>query len=240
MAFTKDRAPDPTALSEMLREGTSINHREAERRPFMRVFFKGETPRDAYAEWMVRQSFIYDALEQTAEVLASHPVAGVMHTPVLHRSEAIARDLAVLLGDDWRANAKPSPVTEEYVERIRWCAEEAPHRWISHQWLRYLGNVGGQEVLRRLAVKINGFDPDGAGMDFFRYDLETGPFFRDYHQRLNSIELSSEEKTEVADEGNRGFLLNIALTDELAADFGIQPPEGDPDQEYQALNTKPH
>lgn len=238
MAFTKDRA-ETGSLSELLREGTSVNHREAERRPFMRVFFKGETPRAAYAEWMIRQFFIYEALEQTGEALADHPVVGVMHSPGLYRTAALDRDLRVLAGEDWRAGAKPSPVTDEYVERIRWSAEDFPPGWVAHQWLRSLGNIGGQEILRRLAVKINGFDPNGPGMDFFRYDVgEVGPFFRDFHQRMNAMALDDQTKQRVVEEGDRGFRLNMALTDELAADFGIQAPDGDPDAEYNALNPK--
>lgn len=239
MAFAKDRAEQGT-LSELLREGTSVNHREAERRPFMRVFFKGETPRDAYAEWMMRQSFIYDALERTGEALADHPVVGIMHTPALYRTAALDRDLHVLVGEDWRARAKPSLVTEEYVERIEWCAREFAPGWVAHQWLRYLGNVGGQEILRRLAVKINGFDPDGPGMDFFRYDSlgDVKAFFGDFHRRMNAMDLDDETKRRVVEEGDLGFKLNMALTDELADDFGIVAPDGDPDAEYNALNPK--
>lgn len=239
MAFAKDRASDAAALSELLREGTSKNHREAERRPFMRVFFKGETPRDAYAEWMVRQWFIYAALEDVGRALATHPVVGVMHTPVLERAESLDRDLAVLVGSDWRDGAKPSPVTEEYVERIRWCGAEFPEGWVAHAWLRYLGNVGGQEILRRLAVKVNGFDPDGPGMDFFRYDLpDVRAFFGDFHERMNSMTLDDDTKQRVVDEGDLGFRLNMSLTDELAADFSIEAPDGDPDAEYEALKAK--
>jgi heme oxygenase len=239
MAFTKQRAEQGT-LSELLREGTSVNHREAERRPFMRVFFKGETPPEAYAEWMMRQWFIYDVLERTGEQLATHPVVGVMHTPALYRTAALARDLEVLVGAGWRANATPSPVTQSYVERIAWCANEFPPGWVAHQWLRYLGNVGGQEILRRLAVKINGFDPDGPGMDFFRYDAlgEARAFFGDFHARMNSMPLDADTVRRVVAEGDLGFRLNMELTDELATDFGIVAPDGDPDAEYNALNPK--
>ena len=239
MAFPRERADDGTALSELLREGTSINHREAERRPFMRVFFKGETPREAYAEWMSRQWFIYAALEDVGLALADHPVVGVMHTPALARAEALDRDLRILRGDAWRDRAKPSPVTEEYIERIRWCGDAFPEGWVAHAWLRYLGNVGGQEILRRLAVKINGFDPDGPGMDFFRYDVgEVRAFFGDFHGRMNSMPVDDDAKRRIVEEGDLAFRMNMSLTDELAADFGIAAPDGDPDAEYEALKAK--
>lgn len=238
-------APDD-ALSTMLREGTSVNHREAERRPFMRVFFKGETPRDAYVEWMARQWFVYDALEDVAEKLRGDEVVGRMYTPALLRRDRLAADLEVLIGSDWREQISPSPVTERYVERIRWCGDEFRPGWVAHQWLRYLGNVGGQQVLRRLGTKVLGLDGSGIdvvdtrgdGLDFFRYDVgEVGPFFADYHQRLNSMPLDLETKQQVVDEGDAAFQLNMDLTDELANDFGIEAPEGDPDQEYEALNA---
>ena len=226
-----EKGGDPgDRLSSLLRESTSKNHHDAERRPFMRRFFRYELPRDAYIEWLSRQWFVYDALETATEQLASHPVVGVMRSPELFRRSGLERDLAYFRGAGWRSHIEASPVTEKYADRIRWTADEDPHRWVAHQWLRYLGMLGGNEILRKICVKTFGMVEEGPGdgMDFYRFpDIPVaGPFFGGFHARMDAMSLDDAQKVEVAEEGNIGFLLNMELTDELAREFDIAAPDG--------------
>lgn len=229
-------------LSSLLREGTSQNHHDAERRPFMRTFFRYELPRDAYVEWISRQWYVYDALETATDELADHPVVGVMRSPQLFRRPGLEADLAFFLGEGWHDRITASPVAEKYAERIRWAAAEEPHRWVAHQWLRYLGMLGGQEILRKICVKSFGLTDEGAGdgMDFYRFPAipVAGPFFADFHSRMDGMALDAQQKAEVAEEGNVGFELNMELTDELARDFDIEAPAGPEDAEINALKSE--
>lgn len=234
---------DDQALAVLLREGTSVNHREAERRPFMRVFFKGELPRDAYVAWLQRQWFVYKALEDAQRDLADHPVVGAMVDERLFRVERLEADLDVL-DPEWRSTLEQTPATKAYADRIAWAASEFPEGFVAHVWLRYMGNIGGAHILRRLIASSCGLDSDEVGtpgLSFADYsDLgEVGPFFGSFHGRMNAMPLDAETKARVVEEGDLGFRLNMALTDELGADFGIEAPEGDPDAEYEAL-TKDH
>jgi heme oxygenase len=239
MATHPKPAGGADALSTMMREGTSVNHREAERRPFMRVFFKGQLPREPYVAWIGRQWFVYEAIEQAAEQLRDDPIVGVMHTPEIRRQDRLGEDLKFFLGPDWRDRIAPSPATEKYVERIQWCRDEFPAGWVAHQWLRYMGNIGGQEILRRLVTKSQELTDD-RGLAFYQWpDIgEVSPFFGRFHARMDSMDLDLSMKQRVVEEADQAFLLNMMLTDELAADFGIEAPDGDPDQEYEALTTE--
>jgi heme oxygenase len=64
------------------------------------------------------------------------------------------------------------------------------------------------------------------GMDFFRYPDVADPraYLAEYHARMNSMPLDADARMRVVEEGVRAFELNIDLTDELAADFGITGP----------------
>ncbi len=230
------------ALSTLLREGTSHNHREAERRPFMRVFFKGELPREAYVGWISRQWHVYAALESALQSAADDAVIGGIVPAELHRRERLEQDLAFLAGSDWNPDDHLSPATKTYVDRIEWAAAEFAPGVIAHAWLRYLGNVGGQQVLKRLVNSSIGTDgrdgpDDPRGIAFTDYSAlgEVGPFFRGFHGRMDAMPLDDAQKQRVVQEGDLGFRLNMQLTDELAEDFRIEAPEGDPDQEYEAL-----
>ena len=226
------------SLPAMLREGTSTLHRAAERTPFQRVFFRAELPREAYSEWMSRLWFIYDALETAAEQLRDHPIVGAMYSPQLHRREGLEHDLTFYVGSDWRGRIAPSPVTTAYVERINWARDEWPPGVVAHQWLRYLGSLGGQEVLRGLVNRAYGVTGEGWAFYEFPQIDDVGAFFRDYHARMDALPLTEDDKLRMVDEGNRAFQLNIDLTDELAADFAIEAPPGPESAEIEQLEAQ--
>ena len=203
-------------LNAMLMAGTGKIHREAERVPFMVAFFKGELSRAQYAEYLSRLLPVYAALEETAAALADDPALGTLYAPELFRSEGLRADIAVFApGSDL---AQETPASKAYAERIREVA--GTPGWIAHQWLRYLGYVMGQELLRNLTRKSFGDDATLAFYDFPEIGVPI-EYLRGYHGKMNAIPLTPEQKMEVVDEGYRAFQLNIGLTEELAADFGI-------------------
>lgn len=219
-------------LGTAIRQGTSVLHREAERRPFMRTFFRRELPRDAYAEWLRRLSFVYASLEDVTQELRDDPVVGRMFSPELHRCPAMASDLTFYLGDGWETQP-PSPVARDYAARVRECRGPL---FVPHQWLRYLGMLSGGAILRDLVGRM--YDDVGAeGLDFYDFPNVEDPvaYLRAYHERMDSMHLDEATIGSLVDEANRAFTFNIDLTDELARDFGIETPDGDPDADYEAL-----
>ena len=216
-----EKLTDPTALSHKILERTDKIHREAERRPWMVAFFKGQISREAYGEWIRRQWVVYSALEEVDEKLKDDPRVGRMYSRELHRRESLEKDLAFWLGPEWRDSASDSVAAKAYAERIREVGQEFPPSYVAHQWLRYLGNVLGQGMLRGLVQKPYG--EGESGLDFYRFPKIDDPkaYLGAYHARMNSIPLDDAEKERVADEGIEAFNLNIALSDELASDFGI-------------------
>lgn len=214
------------ALSTRLRSETAEVHRAAEQRPFMLAFFNGELDRAAYVDWLRRQRHVYGVLEQALTALPEGDPASRVVPAVLHRAARIEADLDDLTGCDWRADDHATPATAAYVERIEQAAD-APPRLLAHAWLRYLGNVGGRDVLRRLTAEAIGVDPTTAGdtglrvTDYSALGDEVGPFFREFHAALDALPLTAAEQDDVVTEARIGFSHNIALTDELAADHGL-------------------
>lgn len=216
-----EKLKDPSSLSHKLLERSDKIHREAERRPFMVAFFKGQLPKEAYWEWLARQWFVYSALEEVDEQLKDDPAVGRMYSPELHRRESLERDLAFWIGDDWKSGVSETPATKAYAERIREVGKDFPPAFVAHQWLRYLGNVLGQDMLKRLVANPYGVTDEGLAFYEFPEVEDPKTYLGAYHARMNSIPLDDKEKDRVADEGMKAFELNIGLTDELAADFGI-------------------
>jgi heme oxygenase len=223
-----DDAAQP--LNKLLFGGSSVIHRQAERRPFMVVFFKAQLPKTAYGEYLGRLSYIYAALEDADEALREDPVVGRMFSPELHRRDAIEADMEFLGGPDWRSGVSYSPATKSYVERIQTVTGEFPPGFVAHQWLRYLGNVLAQPVLQRIMKRAYGFDEQGT--EFCRYPkvADARAYLGEYHARMNSMPLDDAAKQKVVDEANRAWQLQIDFTDELAADFGITATEEEAEQ----------
>jgi len=215
---------EPDSLSTRLRSGTSEIHKEAEGRPFMRAFFAGELPRAAYISWLARQWHVYRAVEAgLRELPPSRPERAVV--PVaLYRAERIWADLDHLTTGRWRNDGHLTPATVAYVDRIE-SNRDFPPGLIAHAWLRYMGNVGGRDVLRRLAIASLGSD-DERGLTHTDYSAvgEIRPFFARFHAILDDLPLTDAEQDRAVDEANAGFHLNIALTDELADDCAGEHP----------------
>lgn len=76
---------------------------------------------------------------------------------------------------------------------------------------------------RLIAGSIGAADGDERGLAFTDYSAagEIRPFFADFHAKLDALPLSDTHKARAAGEADAGFRLNIALTDEIAADYSI-------------------
>lgn len=213
----------PDALSIMLRSATAPVHAEAERQPFMQAFFAASLPRDAYVAWLARQWHIYWALESGLEALPAGSAESGLVATELYRSSRIEVDLDHLTDATWRNINHLSPATRAYVERIESTSSFAAGL-IVHAWLRYMGNVGGRDVLRRLAAASIGADEsDDRGLSFTDFSAvgDIRPFFASFHAKLDTLPLSADDKARSVAEADAGFRHNIALTEELARDYGI-------------------
>jgi heme oxygenase len=203
-------------------------HREAEQRPFMQAFFAGALPRPAYVAWLARQWHLYRTLERALDSLPpGSPEHGVVPA-VLHRTARIEADLDHLTGRSWREQDHLTPATRSYVERIESVAGFGAGV-VAHAWLRYMGNVGGREVLRRLvAATVGALDGDDRGLSFTDYSAvgEVRPFFATFHARLDALPLDADAKARAVAEADAAFRHNIAFTDELARAFDIAAPVG--------------
>jgi heme oxygenase len=212
---------DEGPLNGMLMGGTAVIHREAERVPFMVAFFKGELPKEAYAAYLGRLHGVYEALERSAASLKDHPVLGRFYTPELSRLSKLEEDLAYWVGPDWRQQITPTPASKAYADRVIEVAETTSSSFVAHHWLRYLGYVLGQDLLRKLVRKSYGVESEGMAFYDFPDIDDPKAYLLAYHEKMNSMPLSLDDKRAVIEEGYIAFKLQKELTEELAADFGV-------------------
>ncbi|WP_159848750.1 biliverdin-producing heme oxygenase [Nocardia sp. CY41] len=208
-------------FSTQIRSATAQQHAEAENSRFMSEMLGGSLGVDSYHRYTGQLWFIYRALEQRWGTLSGDPVAGPFIRPELARTAELERDLAHLLGPDWRAGLEPLPATAAYAERIDECARDWPAGYIAHHYTRYLGDLSGGQVIRGTAEKLWNLPHRGDGVRFYVFDGVGNPaaFKREYRGLLDRLPLDDLERRRVLDEGKRAFAMNTAVFEELAEEF---------------------
>ncbi|MBF6300218.1 biliverdin-producing heme oxygenase [Nocardia amamiensis] len=208
-------------FSTQIRTATADQHAEAENSRFMSDMLGGALGVDSYHRYTGQLWFVYRALERRWDTLAGDPTAGPFIRPELARTAELERDLAHLIGPDWRTGLEPLPATAAYAERIDECARDWPAGYIAHHYTRYLGDLSGGQVIRGTAEKLWNLPHRGDGVRFYVFDGVANPaaFKREYRGLLDRLSLDDLERRRVLDEGKRAFAMNTAMFQELAEEF---------------------
>lgn len=201
------------SLSTQLREGTQQSHRAAESTPFIQAFFAARITPDTYRELLTRLYQVYATLEQHC---ATQPPLSQLHSLALSRTAALECDLHYYYGADWRNYVSPTPATQRYVERLKTLASDWPLGLVAHHYTRYLGDLSGGQILKRIAIKAFKLTA-GQGVAFYEFpDIPNADQFKaDYRARLDALPLPDTLALKVVDEANTAFELNRQVFAEL-------------------------
>ncbi|MCX4801934.1 heme oxygenase (biliverdin-producing) [Streptomyces sp. NPDC058682] len=211
------------AFSTVIRVASHEQHTEAETSTFMSDLLGGRLGVEAYTRYTEQLWFVYRALEDAAESLKDDPVAGPFIQPELMRVAEIERDLAHLVGPDWRESVVALPATRAYADRVAHCAAQWPGGYVAHHYTRYLGDLSGGQIIRDKAERTWGFERKGDGVRFYVFADISNPaaFKRTYRELLDAIAADDLEKQRIIDECKRAFDFNGAVFRELGEEFPL-------------------
>ncbi len=203
-------------LSEELRARTAEAHGAAERSEFVSRFVRGRLDLPLHARHMLALHAVYAALEEALERRRDDPRLRAFSLPQLWRRLPIERDLEFLRGPAWRTE-RPVPAATAYAERLREIDAAEPIRLVAHSYVRYLGDLSGGQVLRRLAAEQ--LDLDGDGLRFYEFPAipDLPAFKAEFRRRLDALELTNGEREAVVEEACTAFSLNGAIFEQLVA-----------------------
>ncbi|HXW97082.1 MAG TPA: biliverdin-producing heme oxygenase [Gemmatimonadales bacterium] len=202
-------------LSTRLRRETKEAHSRAERSGIMRALLARRMERSAYIALLANLLPVYTALEAGLRRHQGHPAVRPIHHEALFRVPALTQDLATLAGPDWSGSVGTVPPAIEYAERIE-AAEAAPWLLVAHSYTRYLGDLSGGQILKRLIQEQLG--PEGARATAF-YEFPGIPdpteFKEGYRAALDALPLAEAQQDEIVAEALRAFDLNARLFEAL-------------------------
>ncbi|XP_075141625.1 heme oxygenase 2 isoform X1 [Leptodactylus fuscus] len=215
---TETQPLSPTDLSELLKEGTKQSHEKAENTKFVKEFLKGRIKRELFKLATGALYYTYSALEEELDRNKDNPAIAPLYFPQeLHRAESLKKDVAYFYGEDWEDTIHCSEATQAYVDRIRHLGRHKPELLVAHAYTRYMGDLSGGQVLKKVAQRALHLPSTGEGIQFYLFDNVTNAqqFKQLYRARLNTLELDEEAKKSMVEEANRAFQFNMQVFEEL-------------------------
>ncbi len=204
------------SLATRLRQDTRPYHTNAERSGVMRRLLTKVLDRPTYVALLRNLVPVYAALEAELSRRMSDPLVAPFYHPGLARSAALEADIATLSNGE--PAGPPTAAALAYAARIHAAAAEDPALLIAHSYVRYLGDLSGGQILKRMVAEMYPVD-GGSGTAFYDFPALPAPedFKNGYRAALDNIELTEEGKNRVVAEAIAAFEANTALFQALEA-----------------------
>ncbi|RVW04157.1 biliverdin-producing heme oxygenase [Rhodococcus xishaensis] len=210
---------DSAGFAARIKTETDAAHRATEQSRFVGDLLAGKLLEEGYTALLAQTYLVYEALERAGESHADDALAAPFIAPELIRLPSLAADLEFLLGSRWREQVVAKPATERYIRRLEEVAFTSPADFVAHHYLRYLGDLSGGQIIRRMLERAYGYEVDG--VRFYIFDQITKPkvFKDEYRAKLDRAPLTAEAQTRFIAEVNLAYGLNGALFADLEADI---------------------
>ena len=203
-------------LATMLREGTKKSHTMAENVGFVKCFLKGVVEKNSYRTLVANLYFVYTAMEEEMEKLRHHDIVSKIYFPQLHRKHSLEKDLYFYYGMNWRNEVAPSEAAQAYVARIREVAHNQPELLVAHSYTRYLGDLSGGQILKKIAQRAMNLGENG-GTAFYEFETisDEKAFKNKYRQALDELPIDQATAESIVEEANAAFGMNMKMFMEL-------------------------
>lgn len=212
------RTGDESRLRAALRLQTQALHAQVERSGVMQALLRGRLDRTAYSALLRNLHAVYGPLEAALARHAAHPRLAPLALPGLAREQALADDLAVLHGACWQGELAVHAAAQAYARRLRELDATAPGLLLAHAYVRYLGDLSGGQILRRIVAGQLGIE--GAdGVHFYDFGNPDGAsaLARRFRAGLDAVPIDDAGIAEQVAEAQWSFTLHGRLFEEIQA-----------------------
>lgn len=210
----------PTGLADALRDRTHSLHVEAERSGFVREILQGRASQRGYA-LLLRN--LLPAYRQLERGLARHrltPGVRAVAQPAVYRTRALEADLQGLGGRAWSQALPLLPAGDRYARRVAAAANGDGSRLIAHAYVRYLADLNGGQVLKRMLARSLDLEPCTLAFHDFPLIDDLQRFKVDYRQAFDRAALEIVDIEAVVDEAAVAFRLNIEVSEAILEAIG--------------------
>lgn len=202
-------------LAVQLREGTKKSHTMAENVGFVKCFLRGVVEKTSYRKLVGNLYFVYGAMEEEMERLKTHPVLSQIYFSELNRKASLEQDLQFYFGSNWRNEVELSEAGKAYVNRIHEIAQSEPELLVAHSYTRYLGDLSGGQILKKIAQNAMNLQDGGTAFYEFADISDEKAFKNTYRQALDTLPVDQATADRIVEEANAAFGMNMKLFNEL-------------------------
>lgn len=205
-----------SSFSTRLRQLSWDDHEQAANNAYLDALINGGLTVEQYAMLVRQHLAVYEALEALNPIAAADPRFCHFVSPELDRVPSLRRDLVDLLGEDWETKTQVLETTTAYTNRIAAAAGDGP-RFLSHHYVRYLGDLSGGQFLGREIERV--FSIEGhRGTSFYVFvDIEPDEFKKAYRMHLDQVPMSQDEQETMIEEVLVAYQMNTAMHEALSA-----------------------
>lgn len=204
-------------LADALKAQTRALHTALERGPLMHSLLRGEMPRAPYCVLLRNLHAVYAALEPALLRHAAHPGVAPVVFPALFRSQPLADDLAELHGAAWQQEIAAVPAAHRYAQHLHDIAADRPALLVAHAYVRYLGDLSGGQMLRRIVAAGLSLT-NGRGTRFYDFGepVDVAEQVLAFRTGLAQLNHDDEHVAAIVAEAVGSFQRHQELFDELA------------------------
>lgn len=187
-------------------------HHQAEGMTFSRALLDGQANPLQLAALIRALGPGYALIEQHGPELAAALGAADLPWAHLARSSSLAKDTAALAV---APATPPSAAAVVWQERLRTLAQQEPHRFLAHVYVRYGGDLSGGQQLAEQAnaiLAVHGLPL----VTFWSFDRPITELKQALHDGFEQLELSEAEEAELLEETVVAFQDTQRLLAELA------------------------
>ena len=99
------------------------------------------------------------------------------------------------------------------MDRIHEVGQRDPVLLVAHSYTRYMGDLSGGQILKKVAQRALKLPSTGEGLNFYQFEgIHSQKGFKQlYRSRMNELELDAETKERIVGESNRAFSFNMMV-----------------------------
>jgi heme oxygenase len=202
-----------TSLSTAFRHRTAVLHGQAERSGVIQDMLRGRVTREGYALLLRNLLPAYQRMEAELERRRFLPAFRDVAHRAVYRAAAIEAVLSALYGRSWADTLPLLPAGQRYAQRIETVAGGDGTRLIAHVYTRYLGDLNGGQILKRLLGQSLGLESDALSFFDFPEIADMAGFKADYRNAIDRSACEIANIGPVIEEAATAFDLNIQVSE---------------------------
>jgi heme oxygenase (biliverdin-producing, ferredoxin) len=208
-------AIEPVSLVAGMRARTRMLHTLAERSGYISQMLQGRGSLDGYLMLLRNLLPAYEELERGVERHRGTAVFAGVPWASLYRAPSIERDLGRIGGVDWRASIALLPSGQNYAEQVAHAAAGNGEKLLAHAYARYLGDLSGGQVIKRLLGKSLGLSDEALSFYEFPAIDDVAGFKSAFRTAVDAAAANILDVGSVVEEAAIAFQLNIELSNEI-------------------------